>query len=49
MGHYSIRLHGALMHYILAHHFYCDFCQMKKYRRHKSHGSGMLEEAGVYT
>ena len=36
---------GTLMYYILTHHFYCDFCHMKKYRRHKSYGSGLLGEA----
>lgn len=43
MGHFTKA--GTLMYYILAHHFYCDFCHMKKYRRQKSYGSGLLGEA----
>lgn len=41
MGHFSMA--GTLMYYTLTHHFYCDFCHMKKYWRHKSYGSGLLE------
>lgn len=43
MGHFSTA--GTLMYYILTHHFYCDFCHMKKYRRQKSYGSGLLGKA----
>lgn len=35
MGHFTMV--GTLMYYILTHHFYCDFCHMKKYRRQKSY------------